>query len=150
LEDRQCLTRDKQIPSGCHQDSPGVLIAAVEIAHMDRGVVTNSRGKQAAKRPNELLKGRLAYIPKAKTQNDHQGQPPTKHLQSTHVTRIREGDAFGDLHKIDRRISSLRLITRTSSARGYCWGCRPKALHQRSPSASTHALSSTWAREVTG
>jgi hypothetical protein len=44
----------------------------VETTHANRGAVTNNHCKQAAKRPNKLLKGRRARIVKIKKQTDNQ------------------------------------------------------------------------------
>jgi hypothetical protein len=74
---------------------------------VDQDAVTNSHSKQAAKQPNGLLKGHLAYIAKAKAHSEDQGESPTKCFQSTHLTPMREGGAFGDLRKIGHMISSL-------------------------------------------
>jgi hypothetical protein len=73
------------------------FIVTVEMTFVDRGTVTNSHSKQAAKRPNKLMKGRRACIAKTKKQNDNQDQSLTKSSKSTHLTPMREGDAFGNL-----------------------------------------------------
>jgi hypothetical protein len=72
--------------SDCHQDSPGAFIAAVETIHVDRGMVTNDRSKQATER--------LSVV---QCQGQSPEQQPNINLQSTHLTPMREGDAFGDL-----------------------------------------------------
>jgi hypothetical protein len=66
LEERECLTRNNKIPSGCHQDSSRVLMATVETARVDPGAVTSHHSKQVVRSPNEPLKGRQAYITKDK------------------------------------------------------------------------------------
>jgi hypothetical protein len=65
----------------------------VGTAHADRGAVTNSHSKQDAKRP----KGRQSHrmrIAKTKKQTDDQDQSPAKSYESTHLTPMREGNAF--------------------------------------------------------
>jgi hypothetical protein len=57
--------------SGQHGDPPVSFIVVVETARSDRGKVTNSHSKQAAKRPNKLLKGCWACIAKTKKQTDN-------------------------------------------------------------------------------
>jgi hypothetical protein len=86
------------------------FVVTVETAHMDRGAVINSHSKQAAKRPNKLLKGHRTCIAETKQQTDNQDQPMTKRSKSTHLTPMREGGAFGDLQRITRRTGSLGLV----------------------------------------
>jgi hypothetical protein len=82
----------------------------VETTGADQGAVTNSHSKQAIKRPNGLLEGHRENIDITKRQNDDRAPFLVKSSKTTHLTPTREGDAFGDLHKINRRTGSLGLI----------------------------------------
>jgi hypothetical protein len=82
----------------------------VETACMDRGVVTNTHSKHAVKKPNGLLEGHWEDIDVTKKQNNERALFLAKSSKTTHLTPMCEGDAFGDLHKINLRTDSLGLI----------------------------------------
>jgi hypothetical protein len=86
------------------------FIAAVETAQANRGAVTNSHIKKAAKRPNGLLEGHWVGIAKTKEQTGDRDLPLAKSTKSTHLTQMHVVDAFGGFRRISRRIGLLELI----------------------------------------